>query len=304
LAARGTPATASKKKPLAEYARKRDFSRTPEPKGKVTEDSGGAFVVQQHDARRLHFDLRLELDGVLKSWAVTRGPSLTLGEKRLAVRTEDHPVEYLDFEGNIPEGEYGGGSMIVWDRGRWRPEGDPRKGLAKGHLAFALEGSRLKGRWHLVRMRPKPGEKSEPWLLIKSEDEFARQPGDPEITDEETTSYVSGRTNADLAAAGDMRSDHKARAKEAEQRNRFPISGRSPREEESCRRSSSPPSPHCARSRRAGRNGCMRSSMTAIACRRASMERRSSSSHASRWIGQSASTGLPKRLPSFISVLR
>ena len=214
MAPRATTAAKSAKKPLAEYARKRDFARTPEPKGKVTADTAGAFVVQKHDARRLHFDLRLELDGVLKSWAITRGPSLTVGEKRLAVRTEDHPIQYLDFEGNIPKGEYGGGSMIVWDRGRWSPEGDPRKGLAKGHLDFTLEGSRLKGRWHLVRMRPKPGEKTEPWLLIKSEDEFARQPGDPEITDEETTSFVSGRTNQELAAAGDVRSDHKGRAKE------------------------------------------------------------------------------------------
>ncbi len=218
MAARDAPATTSNKKPLAEYARKRDFARTPEPKGKPSKDSAGAFVVQKHDARRLHFDLRLELDGVLKSWAITRGPSLTVGEKRLAVRTEDHPIEYLDFEGTIPKGEYGGGSMIVWDRGRWAPEGDPRKALAKGHLDFTLEGSRLKGRWHLVRMRAKPGEKTEPWLLIKSDDEFARQPGDPEIVDEETTSYVSGRTNAELAAAGDVRSDHKARAKEAKQR--------------------------------------------------------------------------------------
>ena len=133
--------------------------------------------MQKHAARRLHYDLRLEMDGVLKSWAVTKGPSLTVGEKRLAVRTEDHPIEYLDFEGNIPKGEYGAGSMIVWDRGRWEPEGDPQKGLAKGHLAFALDGGRLKGRWHLVRIPPRSGEKTEPWLLIKSDDEFARQLG-------------------------------------------------------------------------------------------------------------------------------
>jgi bifunctional non-homologous end joining protein LigD len=193
----------SSKKALAEYAKKRDFSRTPEPKGSVTKETQGAFVVQKHAARRLHFDLRLELDGVLKSWAVTRGPSLTAGEKRLAVHTEDHPIEYLEFEGNIPKGEYGGGSMIVWDRGRWIPDGDPHKALAKGHLDFTLEGSRLKGRWHLVRMRPKPGERTEPWLLIKSEDEFARPAGDPEITEEETTSYLSGLTNAELEAKGE-----------------------------------------------------------------------------------------------------
>jgi bifunctional non-homologous end joining protein LigD len=201
-----------RKKALTDYARKRDFARTPEPEPKPASHEAGAFVVQRHAARRLHYDLRLELDGVLKSWAVTRGPSLTLGEKRLAVRTEDHPVAYLDFEGNIPKGEYGGGSMIIWDRGRWLPEGDPHKGLAKGHLAFSLEGARLKGRWHLVRMLPRAGEKTEPWLLIKSEDEFSRGVGEPEITDQETTSQISGRTNEELAAKGELREDHEARA--------------------------------------------------------------------------------------------
>jgi bifunctional non-homologous end joining protein LigD len=152
---------------------------------------------------------------------VTRGPSLTLGEKRLAVRTEDHPMEYLNFEGNIPKGEYGGGSVIVWDQGRWVPEGDPHKGLTKGHLAFRLDGARLKGNWHLVRMRPRRGEKTEPWLLIKSDDEFARQAGDPEITDKEVTSRLSGRTNEELAAAGDLRVDHAARAAVARGRKRI-----------------------------------------------------------------------------------
>jgi bifunctional non-homologous end joining protein LigD len=211
-AAKAAPSKAAPRKKLVEYASKRDFAHTPEPKPKAAGNAAGEFVVQKHAARRLHYDLRLELDGVLKSWAVTRGPSLTLGEKRLAVRTEDHPIEYLNFEGNIPRGEYGGGSMIVWDRGRWTPVGDPHKGLAKGHLEFTLDGSRLKGRWHLVRMKPKRGEKSEPWLLIKAEDEFARHPGDPEITDEETTSRISGQTNEQLAAAGALRDDHKARA--------------------------------------------------------------------------------------------
>ncbi len=185
------------------------------------EGAASAFVVQKHAARRLHYDLRLELDGVLKSWAVTRGPSLTLGEKRLAVRTEDHPIEYLNFEGNIPKGEYGGGSMIVWDQGRWVPEGDPHNALTKGHLAFRLDGARLKGNWHLVRMRPRRGEKTEPWLLIKSDDTFARQAGDPEITDEEVTSHLSGRTNDELAAAGDLRVDHAARAAAARGRKRI-----------------------------------------------------------------------------------
>jgi bifunctional non-homologous end joining protein LigD len=214
---RRTPAS----KALATYAQKRDFGRTPEPGVSVGSGGGREFVVQMHAARRLHYDLRLELDGVLKSWAVTRGPSLTLGEKRLAVRTEDHPVDYLDFEGNIPKGEYGGGSMIVWDRGRWLPEADPHKGMQKGHLAFFLEGTRLKGLWHLVRIRPRKGEKTEPWLLMKADDEFARHPGDPEITEEETTSYLSGRTNQELAAAGDVRVDHAARGRVAKARKRL-----------------------------------------------------------------------------------
>jgi bifunctional non-homologous end joining protein LigD len=208
-------------KALKKYARKRDFDRTPEPQVSGDGGDGYEFVVQKHAARKLHYDLRLELDGVLKSWAVTRGPSLTVGEKRLAVRTEDHPVEYLNFEGNIPKGEYGGGSMIVWDRGRWLPEGDPHRGLQKGHLAFSLDGTRLNGRWHLVRIRPRTGEKTEPWLLMKSDDAFGRQPDDSEITDEETTSYLSGRTNEELAATGELRADHVARTRVAKARKRF-----------------------------------------------------------------------------------
>ena len=133
--------------------------------------------MQKHDARRLHYDFRLELDGVLKSWAVTRGPSLVPGEKRLAVAVEDHPLEYGSFEGTIPKGEYGGGAVLVWDRGTWAPIGDPHKGLAKGHLDFELMGEKLKGRWHLVRMRGKPRDKHENWLLIKGDDEFAQRRG-------------------------------------------------------------------------------------------------------------------------------
>src|SRR5438874_9913465 len=164
---------------LQAYHAKRKFNVTPEPRGKQGRRKGSQFVIQKHAARRLHYDLRLELDGVLKSWAVTRGPSLVPGEKRLAVQTEDHPMDYLEFEGNIPKGEYGGGSVIVWDRGRWMPEGDPHYGLKKGHLVFSLDGARLKGRWHLVRMRPRPGEKKEQWLLFKAHDEYAREPTGP-----------------------------------------------------------------------------------------------------------------------------
>lgn len=216
-----------RKDPLTDYAGKRDFTRTAEPKPKVKSKTkttakikraGPQFVVQKHAARRVHYDLRLELDGVLKSWAVTRGPSLIPDDKRLAVRTEDHPMQYLDFEGNIPKGEYGGGAMIVWDRGRWVPDGDPHYGLEKGHLAFSLDGTRLKGRWHLVRMKPRSGERTEQWLLIKAADEFARPAGTPAIVDAETTSYLSGRTTEELAAHGEVRADHAARADVAKRR--------------------------------------------------------------------------------------
>ena len=133
---------------LEVYRKKRKFGVTTEPRGRKGPRAGNAFVIQKHAARRLHYDLRLELDGVMKSWAVTRGPSLDPGEKRLAVHVEDHPIEYNKFEGTIPKGEYGGGSVMIWDRGHWRPEGDPHKGYAKGHLIFDLEGEKLHGRWH------------------------------------------------------------------------------------------------------------------------------------------------------------
>ena len=180
---------------LAPYNRKRDFTVTREPKGRKAKAApGDSYVIQKHAARRLHYDLRLEMDGVLKSWAVTRGPSLVPGEKRLAVHVEDHPLDYGGFEGTIPKGEYGGGSVIVWDRGRWRPVGDAKRGYAKGHLEFEIEGEKLHGRWHLVRMGKRRGEKRENWLLIKSEDDFARGADDPDILEEEPNSVVSGRS--------------------------------------------------------------------------------------------------------------
>ncbi len=166
---------------LETYRRKRNFAATAEPKGAAPLAESSLFVVQKHDATRLHYDFRLALDGVLKSWAVTRGPSLFPGEKRLAVAVEDHPLEYADFEGTIAKGEYGGGLVIVWDKGSWSPIGDPHRGLKKGHLDFELYGQKLKGRWHLVRMRGKPGEKHENWLLIKGDDEFAGSADDADI---------------------------------------------------------------------------------------------------------------------------
>lgn len=169
---------------LQTYNAKRSFDKTPEPKGAKAEAQGSSFVIQKHDARRLHYDFRLEMDGVLKSWAVTRGPSLDPEDKRLAVHVEDHPLSYGDFEGVIPKGQYGGGTVIVWDRGIWHPIGDSKKGYRKGHLEFELEGEKLKGRWHLVRMHGKPGESRENWLLIKGDDEEARHDGSADILEE------------------------------------------------------------------------------------------------------------------------
>lgn len=184
---------------LATYRNKRNFAATPEPKGRRSRKAGNSFVIQKHAARRLHYDFRLELDGVLKSWAVTRGPSLSPHDKRLAVHVEDHPLEYGDFEGTIPKGEYGGGTVIVWDRGTWRPIGDAHKGYAKGHLEFELDGEKLHGRWHLVRMHGRPREARENWLLIKGEDEFATAKGGDDILDQHPESVKSGRAIDDVA---------------------------------------------------------------------------------------------------------
>ena len=175
---------------LQPYHAKRKFDATPEPRGKRAQTKGSRFVIQKHAASRLHYDLRLEHDGVMKSWAVTRGPSLVPGEKRLAVQVEDHPVEYNTFEGTIPQGQYGGGTVMIWDRGTWHPEADPGKGLEKGRLDFTLDGKKLHGAWHLVRMRGRPGEKRDNWLLIKAEDEAARGPDDPDILEQEPQSVV------------------------------------------------------------------------------------------------------------------
>ncbi|MDP2410660.1 MAG: DNA ligase D [Pseudolabrys sp.] len=184
---------------LTTYRSKRAFGITAEPKGKVGRRRGQAFVVQQHDATRLHYDLRLELDGVMKSWAVTRGPSMVPGNKRLAVQTEDHPIDYNKFEGTIPKGQYGGGTVMIWDRGTWQPEADPQKGMKKGHLAFTLDGEKLQGGWHLVRMHRRPGEKRDNWLLIKQDDAAARSKRDKDILAEMPLSVTTGRTLDEIA---------------------------------------------------------------------------------------------------------
>jgi bifunctional non-homologous end joining protein LigD len=181
------------------YRKKRKFDVTSEPRGRKAARGGSRYVIQKHDATRLHYDLRLELDGVMKSWAVTRGPSLDPSEKRLAVHVEDHPIEYNTFEGTIPQGEYGGGTVMIWDRGRWFPEGDPHKGYAKGHLEFTLDGEKLHGRWHLVRMRSRDKDRHENWLLIKAKDEAARGGRSRDILEEEPLSAATGRSMDEIA---------------------------------------------------------------------------------------------------------
>src|SRR5512142_976390 len=161
---------------LEEYKRKRRFEETPEPPPKVEKKKGNRFVVQKHEATRLHYDFRLEMEGVLKSWAVPKGPSLDPSDKRLAMQVEDHPVSYFHFEGIIPPGNYGAGTVMVWDTGTWEPLGDASEMLRKGDLKFRLHGEKLQGEFVLARMRSRrPGSKGTEWLLIKKRDQYAKQ---------------------------------------------------------------------------------------------------------------------------------
>ena len=160
---------------LERYHQKRNFDVTPEPRGRVKKASRGAlrFVVQKHAASHIHYDFRLEMEGVLRSWAVPKEPATEPGEKRLAMHTEDHPVEYADFAGAIPKGEYGGGHMDIWDSGTWIPEEPPTAAYRRGSLTFELRGGRLKGRWSLVRIGNAQTRKKDLWLLLKRSDEAA-----------------------------------------------------------------------------------------------------------------------------------
>jgi len=197
--------TSKKKAKLSEYRRKRDFTVTAEPRGgRARPTPTLAFVIQKHSASRLHYDLRLELDGVMKSWAVPKGPSLDPAVKRLAMEVEDHPIEYNKFEGTIPQGEYGGGTVMLWDRGTYRYGGDAadpleglRRGYEKGDFKFVLQGKRLRGSWVLVRTRRGRPDRAQ-WLLIKHRDAEA-DPGS-DVTSEHETSVATGRTMDEIAA--------------------------------------------------------------------------------------------------------
>ena len=213
---------------LEQYRLKRDFKRTTEPAGKrqnaagKAKFTGGLFVIHKHDARRLHYDLRLEHKGVLWSWAVTRGPSLDPTDKRLAVHVEDHPLDYAGFEGTIPKGAYGAGAVIVWDQGTWTPDGDPAVGMKKGHLSFDLAGKKLRGGWHLVRLKPREKEKRDNWLLIKADDAFAKAEGD--ILEAAQKSVKSGLTIKEISEGKKSKTVAKTAASTAK-RKPSPIPG-------------------------------------------------------------------------------
>ena len=191
---------------LREYRRRRNFARTPEPRGgrRAHRSRAPSFVVQKHAARNLHYDFRLEHEGVLWSWAVPKGPSLDPRVKRLAMRTEDHPLEYGDFEGVIPKGEYGGGTVLVWDRGSWSAEGDPKKALDGGHLDFTLHGEKLRGRWHLVKTRARQKDKrGNAWLLFKGSDDEARPGAARELVEQQPDSVITGKDLAEVSGAAE-----------------------------------------------------------------------------------------------------
>lgn len=191
---------------LTTYREKRDFTQTSEPAGARKQASkesgkGHGYLIQKHDASHLHFDFRLEHEGVLKSWAIPRGPSLDPGDKRLAVRTEDHPVEYGNFEGSIPKGQYGGGTVMLWDVGTWEPLEDPEEGFKAGKIKFVIHGKRLHGGFALIRLRSDTGRKQgkENWLLIKEKDEFARPGEGTDLIESQLTSIQSGLGMEEIA---------------------------------------------------------------------------------------------------------
>lgn len=206
---------------LKKYHEKRDFKRTPEPYGKSKAQSKNLYLIQKHDASHLHYDLRLQIDGVLKSWAVPKGPSLDPSVKRLAVHVEDHPLEYGSFEGIIPEGEYGGGTVMLWDKGQWESQdADAEKAYEKGNLTFLLKGKKLHGLWKLVRIKSTPKN----WLLIKINDEYAKPEKQYDITRAEPLSVSTHRSLDEIASKADKVWDEgkekKLKAKSAPKKGR------------------------------------------------------------------------------------
>jgi len=198
---------------LQEYKRKRNFQKTPEPRAEAGKTSSHLYVIQKHAASHLHYDFRLALNGVLKSWAVPKGPSLNPDDKRLAVHVEDHPLDYGAFEGIIPQGQYGGGTVMLWDRGAWVPDGDPEKQYEKGHLRFELKGQRLRGNWSLIRMGGRASAQGKNWLLVKEKDDSAN--ASHSLTEQYTTSVVTRRSMEEIAAQADS---GKARRKNSPQK--------------------------------------------------------------------------------------
>src|SRR5436190_8019500 len=188
---------------LTAYHKKRNFSKTPEPKGKVAKAKGNLYVIQKHSASHLHYGFRLELDGVLLSWAVPKGPCLDPSIKRLAMHVEDHPVKYGEFEGIIPQGEYGGGTVMLWDRGHWEPIGDARTGYRNGKLVFQLAGEKLTGEWKLVRTRGAKPSSKESWLLMKVRDAAAKSLAKYDILKKQPQSVATGRDLEEIASAKD-----------------------------------------------------------------------------------------------------
>ena len=261
-----------------------------EPSGGKPTAEGNSFVVQKHAARRLHYDFRLELDGVLLSWAVPRGPSLDPADKRLAAHVEDHPIDYGGFEGTIPQGQYGGGTVMLWDRGTWEPQAgeDPREGYRKGRLKFILHGERMKGGWTLVRMGPRGQERnSDNWLLIKERDSEARPGEGTLLVDKGMKSVASGRTMEQIADAPDRDVWHSNRAErrkaESEKQRRKSPPRRKPPPLRARTASNAVPCPISSRrrwqrssiTRPVAGNGCMRSRSMAIASSRAAATARS-----------------------------
>src|SRR5579863_9240512 len=205
---------------LEEYKRKRRFEDTPEPPPKVETKAGHRFVVQKHDASRLHYDFRLEMDGVLKSWAVPKGPSLDPADKRLAMQVEDHPVSYFDFEGIIPAGNYGAGTVMVWDVGTWEPEGNASEMLQKGDLKFSLNGKKLKGSFALIHMKARrPGSKGTEWLLIKHRDAYVQEGYDIDKFDYSVLTKRSMKQIAGDAGSAEWESSRKASTGRASGKN-------------------------------------------------------------------------------------